>query len=410
MRILWTVLLYFHQILCLKGMDDCERGFYRTHIASTRCIPCPAGVYSSISYTGDVNQCNTICPPGSYCPEGSASPIPCPSGYYSRNSGSKGISCDGFCHPGYFCTSGSTRPDQNICGNASYICPLGSPSRILVKSGFYSGPLEAQPYGRYEEIPCEPGFFCQRGVRLPCPSGVFGNVSALTNLNCTSQCPLGSFCPIGSIKPTPCPAGTFGATPGLSKDSCSGLCEPGYWCPAGSSSAQERACPAGRYGVDTGLSTRECSHQCEVVADLTSDIYCQSLYCSAGYFCPPASFSATQARCGGAGVYCPSASALPTASLPPLSLAWTYLSEHLKLYVNRVTTVQRVSGLPVLQVLTADLPAYHRRPVLVLVKQGITVNRDLPLLPSSAAAVRLTTARLAHHRPPSFLSAPTRTM
>jgi hypothetical protein len=53
-------------------------------------------------------------------------------------------------------------------------------------------------------------------------------------------------------------------------------------------------CPVGRYGSTFGLSTSWCSG-----------------YCTAGYYCPEGSTSATQVECGGPDVFCPPGSAIP---------------------------------------------------------------------------------------------------
>jgi len=59
---------------------------------------------------------------------------------------------------------------------------------------------------RAAERKCEPGFFCQQGVKLPCSPG------------------------------------TWGGEYGLSISSCSGICAPGYYCPLGSIAATEKFC------------------------------------------------------------------------------------------------------------------------------------------------------------------------
>lgn len=56
----------------------------------------------------------------------------------------------------------------------------------------------------------------------------------------------------------------------------------------------KRPCPAGRYG--SGLEVR--SQQCDG-------------YCSLGYYCPEASSSPTQIKCGNASLFCPPGSAEP---------------------------------------------------------------------------------------------------
>ena len=44
-----------------------------------------------------------ICPAGSYCPEGSPSPTPCPAGTYSNTEGMTNSSSCTLCDPGKYC-------------------------------------------------------------------------------------------------------------------------------------------------------------------------------------------------------------------------------------------------------------------------------------------------------------------
>ena len=113
-----------------------------------------------VSYIGETcvtvlnTTLNDICPPGHYCPEGSASPIQCPPG---TNSSSTGLVDVGDCPP---CTRG-------------YYCPL-------------NGTV-------YATRLCLAGYYC--------PDGTADITTAIT-------CPAGSYCPLGSVDPIPCAAGT----------------------------------------------------------------------------------------------------------------------------------------------------------------------------------------------------------
>ena len=60
------------QVICPRG------NFCRNGIAYN----CPKGFYGDTE--GEINEkCTTWCPPGHYCPEGTADPIPCPPGHFS---------------------------------------------------------------------------------------------------------------------------------------------------------------------------------------------------------------------------------------------------------------------------------------------------------------------------------------
>ncbi len=72
-------------------------------------------------------------------------------------------------------------------------------------------------------------------------------------------------------------------------------CQPGRYCTEGVAAP----CPAGLYGEVPELASRACSGPC-----------------SAGYYCPAGSVTATQVPCGGPGVYCRAGSGEPTVAAP----------------------------------------------------------------------------------------------
>jgi hypothetical protein len=307
--------------------NSCPAGYYPTYeFTHNGCVQCPAGRYSTSSYAYDSVKitnmnirdvaCNMVCPIGSYCPSGSTVPIKCPSGRYGYLKGNKDDLCNGDCLSGYFCPLGSSNPKQNICGNSTYYCPSGSSNRLLVDETYYSGPLSISSVMRYQQLPCDPGSYCINGNKFLCPVGRYGDVYNLGSSNCTDTCPLGHYCNEGSILPVKCPAGTYGNTTGLANNKCSGYCLPGYYCPEGSISNTEKSCPGGRYGSEYGLISEQCNNLCESMGgpNTTSSVggkYCSLNYCSAGYYCPPASTSSIEYECGDADVYCPAASSYP---------------------------------------------------------------------------------------------------
>ena len=78
-----------------------------------------------------------------------------------------------------------------------------------VATGYYSLPADGSPTNRLDQQPCPVGYYCVNGGAVPCPAGVYGNVT------------------------------------GLSTSQCSGPCAPGYRCPANSSSATQLRCADG---------------------------------------------------------------------------------------------------------------------------------------------------------------------
>lgn len=66
----------------------------------------------------------------------------------------------------------------------------------------------------------------------------------MSNRDCSGICPLGHYCPDGTIAPTSfrCPSGRYGSVQGLESSSCSGLCSAGYYCKEASSDPLQYQC------------------------------------------------------------------------------------------------------------------------------------------------------------------------
>ena len=100
-------------------------------------------------------QKNDICPPGHYCPLGSASPKQCPPGTNSSTVGLANVTQCSPCLRGYYC------------------------------------PLNATVFATRQ---CLPGYYCPTGTGM---------------VNDSILCPTGSKCPLGSAEPTQCAAGSY---------------------------------------------------------------------------------------------------------------------------------------------------------------------------------------------------------
>jgi hypothetical protein len=96
--------------------------------------------------------------------------------------------------------------------------------------------------------------------------------------------------PAGARLPRIVTAGYFTIDGNATTKSAQSICPTGSYCENGVA----YLCPEGSFGSQTALNTPACSGQC-----------------SAGYYCPAGSTSATAFDCGGANVYCPVGSALP---------------------------------------------------------------------------------------------------
>ncbi|XP_075046430.1 uncharacterized protein LOC142107145 [Mixophyes fleayi] len=294
----------------------CPRGTYspdKQLTARDECQPCPAGFYCGVE---GLTEQSGRCLAGYWCIMGAEISNPtdgvtgdvCPAGKFCENG-----DISGDCQAGYFCDVRSFRPDQAICPPGFY-CPGGTASPVPCDSGTYAplsgnkSPKDCQPClsghfcnGTGQVIwqgLCSPGFFCPPGQISPRPSA--------------HRCPSGFFCPAGSPVPSPCEIGTYQALEGRelcnicptgfycgpdndsSGVSMPALCPTGHYCPPGASFISVHPCPAGTYGPKTGASSKSDCEACP------AGMYCSSEglqkptgYCYAGYYCSQGAINPT---------------------------------------------------------------------------------------------------------------------
>lgn len=267
---------------------------------------------------------------------------PCPAGTYGSESQLRTRACSARCPSGFFCPEGSGTPLE--CGGTDRFCPLGSAAPRVVPDGFYSSGVSALRRDRV--LPCPVGMYCSQGTKKPCPEGTYGATTTLATPKCTAQCPSGSYCPLRTVDPIPCPGGTFGDRIGLRDSSCSGRCQEGFFCPPGSISATQNPCglgvfcppgsekptstSGGAYVINGNSAHAKTQFACPIGSfcsgDGTAELCPRGTFgntsglttsrcagrCAGGHYCPLGSSSAKQNMCGGAHVYCPEGSAIPT--------------------------------------------------------------------------------------------------
>ena len=259
---------------------------------------------------------NEICAAGSYLDSFANMCKFCKAGYYGQTSGYIDTpECTGKCASGYYCPAGSTLPTERACGTSNYYCPAGSAWPLRVLQGYYTTTTTFDTIVALDALAskssrtqgsqslCERGYWCQYGIRIPCASGKYGQLSGLVSANCTATCPAGHYCPVASPLPIPCPAGYYGNSTGL--DQCPDICPIGHYCPKGS--PIPIPCPPGRFGAVTGLTSRACSATC-------NNESCLNAACPGGYYCPVG--TTEPLKCNNDGEfsnYCPSGSAAPIA-------------------------------------------------------------------------------------------------
>lgn len=292
----------------------CPRGHYCIE-GSYQPEPCPSGTYTPLLKQGRLSKC-LDCPGGKYCANpGQAAP-------------------NGSCLPGFYCSSRALKPNPvnesygDICPHGSY-CPLGTASPFKCPPGTFNNLTSAT--NPTSCLPCTPGKFCE-GYGLTSPSGDCDagwycsrgahskRPTSLTNLVYNNSldflcpaylvnqtggiCPTSSFCPKGSAQPELCLPGMFCETEGLSYPS--GNCTEGFYCALGSNSSNPVMCQAGYY-CPTGTPREEPCPPGTFNPDMNkgSISHCQN--CTERYYCPLPAMTEVIFKCM-QGYYCPSGS------------------------------------------------------------------------------------------------------
>jgi hypothetical protein len=304
----------------LRNFTLCFPGTYQSATGQVACLPCPVGficpdygMYSPrVCPRGQVCDDTGLavggelkpCPPGHYCPLGTATadpsgyadvdaPIPCPEGMYCNFGVTTNISValnfttPQKCYSGFYCPAGSRAPQGAGECPPGYYCPeaiaIACPPGTFCKGFGNSQPKECQP-GTYNpniaQAECKmseagtisPGF--GRLLPAPCPAGYVCNTTA--GALPASRCPKGFFCLIGTVtsnasspeggtpdeaikqwrskRPYPCPPGTYcldGVNTPYSKKGdlvTPQPCTPGAFCVNATKDATGETCARYEYG------------------------------------------------------------------------------------------------------------------------------------------------------------------
>jgi len=277
-----------------------------------------------------------LCPLGSWCSDGLKHE--CPAGTYGDVEGQHTAACAGRCPPGRWCAKQSITRGAS-CGGNAFFCPLAAVAPVAVSAGRYS--LGGDSATRERQAPCEPGTFCQGGVRRQCAGGSFSSQTGATTCGvCASGhfCPPGStspraracgdamfsalvagtgldaqpsdlasgpaalVCPRGSAWPSGVPAGAVSTTNGSAAGDVwrrDGV-EPaplGSWAIAG----RRWPCPPGTWGGQRGLASRGCSGVCPAgsACPIGTSL---PVPCTSGSYALASSAACLRCRQGGAGV------------------------------------------------------------------------------------------------------------
>ena len=187
-------------------------------------IPCPKGTWTNRTDLVSAWDCEP-CPPGHYCPLNTSMPIQCDIGTYAPTSGH--FKCQ-LCPIGYF---------QEVLGqwNCSRCidgyCPYGTtiePCYLGEYRDLASGMCVKAPLGYFVSpgatfpTVCSAGTHADETGLLKCKDCPFGKYTEKRNAIHCKPCMLGHYCPIGSTGGTVCKPGTVRVTHGAgSQDNCS---------------------------------------------------------------------------------------------------------------------------------------------------------------------------------------------
>ena len=279
--------------------------------------------YDSCSFGFDCTDCGPRLPPS---PPGTAPPAPASGG---------GM----FVRQATFAIEGTVLVDNNATKGAALAYESGPTfdATSTVSGTRFEGNVGESTvlFSAAITWACNPGNWSQIVGQLSgdfdacarrCAAGTVWTAPSHTEPTCGGPCPVGSFCPAGTVLPTPCPAGyRMPATGAGSQSSCipcspgshqpvageAGCvaCPPGTFtdelnatactaCPAGGFCAAAGAasalvfqvCPAGTYNPDRGTSSAAACHACPVgnasaVPGMATADACRE--------CPPGSYASS---------------------------------------------------------------------------------------------------------------------
>ena len=272
------------------------------------------------------------CSAGLFCQSG-GSGLPCPVGTYSANTGLRYISECTLCDPGMFCNATGLTAPSGPC-DAGYQCLRGSQSAtpvgpfvdattcvddgysVCVQQWLSDTSAAAEDISSAErESAC--------AVQL---LGLDPDVDGAADCHCECEfalqdlevlvggapCPLGYYCPSGTLDPTPCPPGTFGDHEGLSAASECSQCPAGYYCdyyghtaltyelnvcPAGhfcpNGTALPSPCEPGTFNPSNGSQTSADCRSCEAGKYCIGGEATVTGPCSSGFYCTGGAWKST---------------------------------------------------------------------------------------------------------------------
>ncbi|CAM9131044.1 unnamed protein product, partial [Ectocarpus fasciculatus] len=271
-----------------SNYTECVPGFYQSMYAQDSCIQCPEGYYCPNNAMMTFQH--TLCPAGYFCPLQSQTPERCPIGTYSSQTGLHSSAQCSDCTPGYYCNSSGLVSVTGPC-DAGYYCTLAAEQKTHDSFADSTGGV------------CPVGHYCPRGTVAPikCPKGTFmSSTNAAGDIFYNDMqfycdlCSPGYSCPLRGMTAsgaTPCEAGYFcrygspSATPFCEDQFCEdmyGACPVGHFC--GQQTDVPSPCEDGTYMDDTGATVCK---QCPIGYYCAKHISTSNFTdCPQGYYCP----------------------------------------------------------------------------------------------------------------------------
>jgi DNA-binding beta-propeller fold protein YncE len=232
------------------------------------------------------------------------------SGLVTTIAGSAGSFANGFGAAALFSAPIGAAVDQ--AGQNMYVADTGN-NRVRTVAMYVAAPCAPGSLcaaGSARATPCPSSFFCPNASQLPPAPPCPGGSSCRAGSSAGQQCPAGYFCPPRVAAAIPAAVGTFANTTGMSAAwpctpgrFCPDIlmrapapvgCTAGYYCPARSTSATQMPCEVGSFGNTTGVSAASA---------------CAA--CVNGSFCGATALTAPTGVCA-AGTYCSFRATAPT--------------------------------------------------------------------------------------------------
>ncbi|CEM36103.1 unnamed protein product [Vitrella brassicaformis CCMP3155] len=285
---------------------NCSAGYYCT---TGNFLPAPrSGEENPNKLAENITVIGGLCPRGAYCLEGTENGTDylCPAGSFTQSAGSPELASCQLCDAGYYCAS-TVSPVRDPC-DGGYVCLSGSDNKdpdgleatcpngdpcmgYPCPAGYYC------PQGAVAEQACAPGNYSGPGVEECdlCPATKYCPNSAMTDTDTTNgtyDCPVGRYCPEGTVWPLPPPPGYYVDAPLQDKPV---PCNDGHYCPGyGNEDGNLYNCSAGFACKQAPCSSwpDNCPHggrfQYEVdqIFNDTEGRYAGR--CPAGHYCPEA--------------------------------------------------------------------------------------------------------------------------